>query len=35
MKSLANIWRNLPLKAKIGAGLFGWLSEFPGGLGFR
>jgi peptide/nickel transport system permease protein len=24
MKSLANIWRNLPLKAKIGAGLFGF-----------
>jgi peptide/nickel transport system permease protein len=24
MKSLANIWRNLPLKAKIGVGLFGF-----------
>jgi peptide/nickel transport system permease protein len=24
MKSLANIWRNLPLKAKVGVGLFGF-----------
>ena len=24
MKSLANIWRNLPLKAKVGVGLLGF-----------